>query len=97
MRVGGRIFALALLSLTSIFSNTHVNAAIFAYPSNWMRQPKPLTNTLERVEPEKNLPLTHHLDVQKQKGSHLAPLIFLCLIQTFFSSRKISTSKTGND
>ena len=94
MRVGGRIFALALLSLTSIFSNTHVNAAIFALPSNWMRQPKSLT-TLERVEPD--LPLTHPLDVQKQKGSPLAPLIFLCLIQTFFSSRKISTSKTGND
>ena len=97
MRVGGRIFALALLSLTSIFSNTHVNAAIFAYPSNWMRQPKPLTNTLERVEPEKNSPLTHHLDVQKQKGTTLlAHLIFL-YHQTCFSCRKISTSKTGND
>ena len=97
MRVGGRIFALALLSLTSIFSNTHVNAAIFAYPSNWMRQPKPLTNTLERVESEKNLPSTHHLDVQKQKGTLLAHLIVLYQIQTFFSSRKISTSKTGNN
>ena len=75
MRVGGRIFVLALLSSTSIFSNTHVNAAVFAYPSIWMGQPKSLT-TLERVEPEKNLPLTHPLDVQKQKGFLLAPFIF---------------------